>query len=364
MGKDYYKTLGVEKSATQQEIKKAFRKQAHKLHPDKTTGDEAKFKEVNEAYQVLGDEQKRQQYDQFGSNFDQQGGFGGGMNWDDFMRAARGQGGGGAGGFGGVDLGDIFGDIFGFGGGRSGGGTQRGRDIQIDVEIAFEDAAFGVEKSVVLTKQLACSVCTGSGAEPGTPMKTCDSCKGQGQVRSVQRTFLGAMQSVQVCPSCAGSGNLAEKKCAHCNGDGTERKKEDLHVKIPAGIHDGSSIRISGKGEFPGAGGAAGDLYVLVHVKPDDRFVRNGDDVHSEANITYPQAVLGDEIKIQTLDGEKTLIIPAGTQSHQQFRLKGLGTEKLRGSGRGNHYVKVVVEVPKKLNKKSKKAVEELAEVL
>lgn len=356
MSKDYYKTLGVEKSATQAEIKKAFRKKAHKFHPDKESGDEAKFKEVNEAYQILGDEQKRQQYDQFGSDFAQQGGFGGGMNWNDFMNATRGQ--GGFGGFN-VDLGDIFGDMFGFGG-RRGGGQTRGRDIQVDVELAFEEAVFGIDKELNITKGNACSVCDGSGAEPGAGTDTCNDCGGQGQVRTVQRTILGAMQSVRPCAACNATGQVPKVKCNHCGGVGVENKNTEMTVKIPAGIHNGASIRLTGKGEHPGAGGVAGDLYVVVHVRPSEEFTRDGDSILSEATITYPQAVLGDTIDIDTLEGEKQLIIPPGTQSHQQFRLKGLGVPHLRGSGRGHQYVKVMVDVPKKPSKKVKKLLEEL----
>lgn len=368
MSKDYYKTLGVEKGASQDEIKKAFRKQAHKHHPDKKDGDEAKFKEVNEAYQVLGDEKKRAQYDQFGADFDQQGGFGGGMNWEDFMRQARG--GGFQGGnvnfdFGGIDLGDIFGDMFGFGGGSRGGRrTVKGRDIQVDVQLSFEEAVFGVEKEISLTKINACSVCSGSGAEPGTKTETCEQCNGQGKVRHVQQTMFGAMQSVSDCAGCAGSGQIAKEKCKHCGGDGSERSAQDLKVKIPAGIHDGANIRLTGKGEFPGAGGVAGDLYVLVHVERHKQFEREGDTINSEVTISYPQAVMGDTVEIETLEGAKKLVIPAGTQSHQQFRLKGLGVPHLRGSGRGDQYVKVIVNIPKKPSKKVKKLLEELSEEL
>ncbi|MCB9799017.1 molecular chaperone DnaJ [Candidatus Nomurabacteria bacterium] len=368
MSKDYYKTLGVEKGASQEDIKKAFRKMAHKHHPDKKDGDEAKFKEVNEAYQVLGDEKKRAQYDQFGADFEQQGGFGGGMGWEDFMRHARG--GGFQGGnvnfdFGGIDLGDIFGDMFGFGGGSRGGRrTVKGRDIQVDVELSFEEAVFGVEKQISLTKVSACGVCSGSGAEPGSSTETCDQCGGQGQVRRVQQTMFGAMQSVSDCPGCAGSGKIAKNKCKHCGGDGAEKRAEDLKVKIPAGIHNGANIRLSGKGEFPGAGGVAGDLYVLVHVASHKNFERDGNTIYSEAHITYPQAVLGDTIEIDTLDGAKKLVIPAGTQSHQQFRLKGLGVPNLQRSGRGDQYVKVIVDVPRKPSKKLKKLLEEMNDEL
>lgn len=364
MSKDYYKTLGVEKTAGADEIKKAFRKLAHKYHPDKQTGDEEKFKEVNEAFQVLGDEQKRKQYDQFGADFAQQGGFGGGRGWDDFMRAARGQGdfSGFGSNFGGVDLGDLFGNIFGggFSGGHGGQGRHRGNDIQVDVEINFKDAAFGTEKEIRLTKNNNCDVCSGSGAEPGSKMKQCGTCNGQGQVRHVQRTILGAMQQVSVCPHCAGRGESAEKMCKHCGGDGMVRSESVYKVKIPAGIDNGGTIRLSGKGESAGAGGQAGDLYVVVHVRNDRDFAREGDDVYSKTTVSYPQAALGDNVKIQTLDGEKTISVPPGTQPHQLIRLKGLGIANLHTARRGDQYVKVVVDIPKKLSRKAKKLIEDL----
>ncbi len=361
MAKDYYKILGIEKGASSEEIKKSFRKMAHKHHPDKQGGDEEKFKEINEAYQVLGDEKKRQQYDQYGADFASQGGgFGGGMNWEDFMNATRGQGGGS--GFSGSDMGDIFGDMFGFGGSRRGHQQQQGRDIQVDVELSFHDAAFGITKEIRLNKNNPCDVCDGSGAEPGSKMNTCTECNGQGQVRQVQRTIFGAMQTMATCPKCQGKGQIPEKKCKHCGGDGTVRSESSYSVKIPAGIDEGQSIRLSGKGEYAGPGSIPGDLYVRVHVKEDKRFDRDGNDIYSEARITFPQAVLGDKIDIDTLDGSKKLVIPAGTQSHQQFRLKGQGVPHVQGGGRGDQYIKVMVDVPKSPSKKAKKLIEELRE--
>ncbi len=362
MSKDYYKVLGVEKSASTDEIKKAFRKLAHKYHPDKKTGDEAKFKEVNEAYQVLGNETKRKQFDQFGSDFEQQGGFGGGMNWEDFMHATRSGGGGFQGGnFGGIDLGDIFGDMFGFGGGRGRSQTQRGRDVQIDVEISFREAVFGTEKSVKLMKRNACDVCKGSGAEPGSNHKTCPECKGNGQVRHIQQTILGAIQSAATCGTCAGTGQVAEKQCKHCGGDGAVRSESEMKIKVPAGIDDGSTLRISSKGEHPGTGGAAGDLYVRVHVKSEKGYERHGDDIYTQVHISMMQAALGDHIHIDTLDGSKKLNIPSGTQSYQKFRLKGLGVTRLQSNKRGDQYVEIIVDIPKKLSHKAKKLLEELS---
>jgi molecular chaperone DnaJ len=371
MSKDYYKILGVDKGASEDEIKKAFRKLAHQYHPDKKGGDEAKFKEVNEAYQVVGNKEKREKYDQYGSTFDQMGGFGSGATWDDFMRAARGGGGGFQGGnvnfdFGGIDLGDIFGDMFGFGGGSSRGGRRqrRGNDIQVDVQIDFSEAVFGTEKEIRLTKNNACDVCTGTGVEPGSPMETCATCGGQGQVQQVQRTIFGAMQSVATCADCMGQGQKAKKKCRHCGGDGTVRNESNYKIKIPAGIDDGQSIRLQGKGEHAGSGGASGDLYIVVHVKPDHRFAREGYDIYTEAKISYPQAVLGDTIEIDTVDGRKKLVIPEGTQPGQKIRLKGRGVGQLHGSGRGDQYVVVIVDVPKRVSRKAKGLLQDLSKEL
>lgn len=362
MGKDYYKILNIEKSASQDEIKKAFRKLAHKYHPDKKEGNEEKFKEVNEAYQVLGNEGKRKQYDQFGSTFDQQGGFGGGMGWEDFMRAARGQGDFSGFNFGGIDLGDIFGDLFGFGfgGGRRSSRQRRGNDIQVDLQLSFREAVFGVEKDIKLTKRNNCDVCSGSGAEPGSKIETCSQCGGQGQVRRVQQTILGAMQSVGVCPDCGGAGEKASKQCRHCSGQGTVRSESKYKIKIPAGIDNGETIRLSGMGESAGSRGVAGDLYVRVHVSPEKGFHRDRYNIYSEAHISFSQAVLGDKIEIDTLDGKKKLVIPSGTQSHQQFKLRGLGVPVLNRSGRGDQYVKVIVDIPKRVSRKAKKLIGDL----
>ncbi len=364
MSKDYYKILGVEKNASAEELKKAFRKLAHKYHPDKQGGDEAKFKEVNEAFQVLGDETKRKQYDQFGADFNQQGGFGGGMSWEDFMKATRGQNGGGGfnANFGGFDFGDIFGDMFGMGGRSS--RQARGNDIQVDIEIGFREAAFGIEREIKLTKNNACDVCSGSGAEPGSKLNTCDECKGAGQVRRMQQTILGAMQTVVACPKCSGSGKIPEKRCKHCSGDGVIRSESTYKIKIPAGISEGESIRLGGKGESAGAGTQPGDLYIRIHVRPEKGFERDEYDVHSEITINYPQAVLGDTVAVETLDGEKKVAVPEGVQSGQVIRLKGLGIPRLHSSGRGDQYVHVKLDVPKKISKKAKQLIEDLKKEL
>lgn len=364
MSKDYYKILGVEKGASPEEIKKAFRKLAHKYHPDKQGGDEEKFKEVNEAYQVVGNDEKRAKYDQYGSDFDQQGGFGGGAGWEDFMRAARGQGGAQNVNFdfGDIDLGDLFGGMFGGGGRRQ--RTRRGNDIQVDVQLDFKESMTGAEKEIRLNKNNDCPICNGSATEPGSKMKTCGQCNGQGQIRQVQQTILGPMQSVGTCSACHGKGETPEKKCKHCNGVGHTRSESVYKVKIPAGIDNGGTIRLTGKGESAGAGGQSGDLYVVVHVKGDKTFSREGDDIFTDITISYPQAVLGDKVEIDTIDGLKKLVIPEGTQSHQQIRLKNLGAPNVHGRGRGDHYVRVMIDVPSKISKKAKKLLEELNEEL
>ncbi len=368
MSKDYYKILGVEKNASAEELKKAFRKLAHKYHPDKKGGDEEKFKGINEAFQVLGDASKRKQYDQFGSDFEQQGGFGGGANWEDFMRAARG--GGGQSGFnasfGGFDLNDLFGDVFGYGGGRGGHGhtAERGNDIQVDVQLSFREAVFGVEKKIQLTKKNPCAVCSGTAAEPGSALKTCSTCGGQGRVARVQQTILGSMQTVGICHACRGQGKIPEKICKHCGGKGWERTESSYNIKIPAGIDHGESIRLSGKGESGGAGSTPGDLYIRVSVKPEPGFDRRGNDLYSEVRISYPQAVLGDAIEINTLEGTKKLSIPSGTASQQQFRLRDLGVPHLQSTRRGDHYVTVIVDIPKHPSRKAKKLIEELKDEL
>lgn len=367
MSKDYYKILGVDKNASPDDIKKAFKKLAMQHHPDRQGGDEAKFKEINEAYQVLNDPEKRKRYDQFGSDFEQQGGFGGGMNWDDFMRATRGQGGfqGGNFSFDFGDLSDVFGDLFGFGGGgRSPGSRQtRGRDIQVDVEVDFKEAAFGVEKEITLRKQTACDVCQGSGGEPGTALEKCDTCHGQGQIIQNQRTFLGTIQTAAVCSACQGRGEKPSKKCKHCNGAGVLLKSVNHTVKIPAGIDNGQSLRLSGMGEAA-SGGTSGDLYVVVHVRPLPGFKRDGFDIYTQKEISFPEAVLGAKVPVETLEGEVTVVIPEGTESGQLIRLKDKGIPELQGRGRGNLYVEVKIRVPKKVSKEVKKLLEELGREL
>jgi molecular chaperone DnaJ len=366
MPKDYYNVLGVSKGASDDEIKKAYRKLAHQHHPDKSGGDEAKFKEVNEAYQVLSDKEKRTQYDQYGQTFEQaqsQGGFSGFNGFRDFSSYAEGfdfNFGGGQGGFS-----DIFGDIFeqaGFGGGARGRGRRkyRGEDIQVDVEISFQEMAEGVEKEVELYKRTKCSRCEGEGVEPGSKKVECPTCKGEGQIRTNRRTILGTFQQTSVCPECQGEGKIPEKKCKKCGGDGRVREYEKIKIKIPAGIKEGQTIRLENSGEAGEKGGEAGDLYVNIHVSPDDRFERDGDDIRSEAKISFSQAALGDKISVDTISGEVKLKIPSGTQSGEIFRLKGHGVKHLSRYGHGDHYVKIQVETPRNLTREQRELLEKL----
>ncbi|HUT22081.1 MAG TPA: molecular chaperone DnaJ [Candidatus Bipolaricaulota bacterium] len=345
--KDYYKTLGVEKNASQDEIKRAFRKLAHQYHPDKPDGNEQKFKEVNEAYQALGDEKKRQQYDQFGSTFDQAGagGFGGFSGQNPF-----------GGGFSSAnfdmgDLGDIFGDVFGFGS-RS-RRQARGADIEMDLTVDFMEAVFGAEKVISLNKNIVCPNCSGNGAEPGSKIYECPACKGSGRQSRVQQTILGAIQTQVACPDCGGKGRKIEKKCSRCKGMGIVNENEEIKVSVPAGIDNGESLKLSGRGEAASSG-EAGDLYLHIRVRPSDQFERRGYDILSNQQISFARAALGDKMEINTIDGEVSLKIPAGTQPGTKFRLKGKGIPKLRGYGRGDHWVIIDVNVPKNLTREQK----------
>ena len=350
--RDYYEVLGIGKSASADEIKKAFRKAAVQHHPDKEGGDESKFKEVNEAYEVLKDPSKRQRYDQFGhagvggnSGGDPYGGFGGqgqNINFD----------------FGDMGLGDIFSSFF---GGQAGGGQRRqnrGRDVEVALDVSFEQAVFGTEVELNLELDDECEHCKGSTVEPGHEMKTCDDCKGSGQVMRVMRTVFGNIQQATVCPTCKGSGKVPEKVCSVCHGKGTHRKKQDIGLKVPAGIDDGATIRLREHGEAT-ANGPKGDLYVNVRVRPHKKFTREGDLILSEETVSMVDAALGTEIEVETVDGPVKMKIPAGTQPGTDFKLSSHGVPHLKRETRGAHIVTMHVETPTKLNKKQQELLEE-----
>jgi molecular chaperone DnaJ len=345
--RDYYEVLGVSKNASADEIKKAFRKQAIQHHPDKEGGDETKFKEINEAYEVLKDDRKRQRYDQFGhagvgssaaSDGDPFAGFGGfgqgqNINFD----------------FGDLGLGDIFGSFFG-GGGQQRSRQTRGRDVETAVEITFEQAVFGTEVDLNLNLEDVCEHCKGKTVEPGHEMKTCDTCGGSGQIVNVTRTVFGNIQQASTCPKCKGTGKVPEKVCTMCHGKGTQRKSQQIGLKIPAGIDDGATIRLREHGEAV-ANGPKGDLYVNIRVKPHKKFTREGDLILSEETIGMVDAALGTEIAVETVNGEVRMKVPAGTQSGTDFKLSGHGVPHLKSANRGAHIVTIIVETPTKLSK-------------
>ncbi|HAL63859.1 MAG TPA: molecular chaperone DnaJ, partial [Clostridiales bacterium] len=343
---DYYEVLGVSKGASADEIKKAYRKEAKKYHPDLHPGDkaaEAKFKEINEAYEVLSDSDKKARYDQFGhAGVDPN--FGGGA------------GGGGFDGFG--DFGDIFSDIFGgfgFGGGSSRrNGPKRGADIRQIIELTFEEAAFGCKKKITLNKMEACETCHGSGAKPGTNPQTCTRCGGSGQVTTQTRTPLGYMRNVTTCPECHGSGKIIKDPCSSCHGSGRVRRQRTIEVDIPQGINDGQTMQISGGGEPGAKGGPTGDLLLTIRIKKHEIFTRDEFDVYITMPITFVQAVLGATIKVPTISGVVEYDIPQETQTGSVFRLRGKGIPYIRGKGRGDQYVKVEIETPKNLSARQK----------
>jgi len=348
--RDYYEVLGVSKTASADEIKKAFRRAAVQHHPDKEGGNEEKFKEINEAYDVLKDAQKRQRYDQFGhAGVGGSGGGGGGGNpFEGF---------GGAQGF---DFGDGLGDIFSqfFGGGGRQQAPQRGRDVEVTLQLTFEEAVFGLETSIDLDIDDECPHCHGTTVEPGHDMKTCPTCQGSGQQTRVMNTMFGAIQQSVVCPTCHGRGKIPEKECTVCHGKGTQRKKQSIKLKVPAGIDDGSTIRLSGRGEAI-TDGQKGDLYVNIRVKAHKQFTREGNIILSEAHVGMVDATLGVEIDIETVDGTVRMKVPAGTQSGTDFKLSGHGVPHMNSDKRGPHIVNIVVDTPTKLSKKQRELLEQ-----
>jgi len=349
--RDYYEVLGVNKGVGDDELKKAYRKVAKKYHPDLHPGDkdaEAKFKEVNEAYEVLSNPDKRQRYDAYGH-----------AGVDPNFGA-----GGGAGGFGGFDFGDIFGDIFGggfggFGGGSRRNGPVRGNDVRQVVDITFEEAVFGCKKKINITKQDTCSTCKGTGAKPGTSAVTCSKCGGSGQVRNQVRTPLGFMTNIGTCPDCRGTGKIINDPCRDCRGTGKVRKNVTVEISIPAGADNGITMQISGKGEPGERGGPAGDLLVTIRVRPHKLFKRDNTSLYLDMPITFVQAALGATVQVPTLDGTVEYDIPEGTQSETVFKLRGKGVPEIHGRGRGDLFVKVKVEVPTNLTAKQKEILQE-----
>ena len=358
MPKDYYKILGVDKKTSKDEIKKAFRVLAHKYHPDKKGGDEAKFKEVNEAYSVLSDDRKRAEYDSYGRTFGSggpgagQGGAGSGgfegFDFSQFRNAAGSQG---------FDFGDIFSDFFAGATGR-GGQARRGRDISIDIELNFEDAVFGVERKILLNKTSTCETCSGNGGAPGTEFATCKTCNGKGKVREMRGTIFGSFSMEQICETCLGKGKVPKELCKECRGSGIIKKQHEIGVKIPAGIDDGEMIRLSGMGEAVSAG-TAGDLYIKVHVRKHPLFRREGQNLVMDLLVKLSEALLGGERVIKTLDGDVTIRIPEHVSFAEILRIKGRGVPSERGR-RGDILIRINIELPKKLSKESRRLIEEL----
>jgi len=359
--KDYYSILGIEKSAGQDEIRSAFRKLAIKYHPDKNKGDKAaeeKFKEINEAYQVLSDPQKRSNYDQFGTS-----------EFDGGPQGAQGF--GGFGGFGGFDsdfggFGDIFDSIF----GGAGRGTRSrrsqaepGADLEYNLNLTFEEAVFGCEKEVSINRNEKCETCNGTGAKKGTSPKTCDKCGGAGQIRVQRQTPLGTMSTVAVCDKCHGTGKIIDEPCSTCHGTGKERKHRKIKINVPAGVDTGNVIPLRGQGEHGTNGGPSGDLYINIRVSSHPKFKRSGFDISFDTHISFGMAVMGAEISVDTVDGPVKYTIPEGTQSGTVFRLRGKGVPRVNSSGRGDQYVKVIVDIPKKINEKQREALKNFMKI-
>ncbi len=364
MSKDYYKILGVEKGASKDEIKKAFYKLAHKYHPDKKDGNEAKFKEVNEAYQTLSDDSKRSKYDQFGSGFENMGGQGyggngqGGFEGFDFSGFSNGGGADFGSSFDMGNLNDIFSDFFtgGMGGGRS--EARRGRDISTEIQISFSESIFGTSRKILITKTSNCTTCNGSGAKPGTKMETCKYCNGQGKIREAKRTILGTISSTRICDECLGSGEVPKEKCDTCKGKGVLRKEEEISINIPSGIRDGEMIRMTGSGEAI-TKGTTGDLYIKINVTSHPVFKREGNDLTMNLDLRLSDALLGTEYSIQTLDGEIQVKIPEGISINEILRVKGKGVPITKNK-RGDLLIKLKIKLPGKLSRKSREIIEQL----
>lgn len=354
MAKDYYDILGVNKGASKDEIKKAFYKMAHKYHPDKKEGNEAKFKEVNEAYQVLSDDSKRSKYDQFGSGFENMGGghSHGGAGFEGFDFSGFQNGGMD------FDLNDIFSEFF--TGGMGGGRTQarRGRDISTEIQISFSDAVFGTNRKILITKTSECLICHGSGAKAGTKVETCKTCNGQGRIREAKRTIFGTMASTKICDACYGTGEVPKEICDNCKGKGVLRREEEVAVVIPAGMRDGEMIRMTGMGEAV-ARGTAGDLYIKINVAPHPIFKREGHDLVMGLDLKLSDALLGTKYNIKTLDGEIEVATPEGVGIDEILRVRGKGVPHSRGK-RGDLLIKLNIKLPKKLSRKEKEIIEEL----
>jgi len=357
--KDYYQVLGVTKAATEEEIKSAFRKLAHKYHPDKKGGDEKKFKEVSEAYSVLSDKKRRAEYDTYGKTF-AGGGPQGGQGFGGFDFSNFSAGGGQAGfGFGNgqafeFDLGDVFGEFF---GGRA-ARARRGRDVSIDIELSFREAIFGTERRVLMAKQSMCTTCGGSGSKKGSKLITCASCNGKGEIRETRSSFFGTFTTSRTCPRCHGKGEVPETPCEICRGEGVMKREEEIRVVVPAGVENGEMIRMPRLGEAV-AGGVAGDLYVKIHVREDRAFARDGNNLVTVLPIKLTDALLGGEYRIQSLDGEVPLSVPAGVMHGEMLRIRGRGVPSGRGA-RGDLLVRIDIEFPKKLSKSARELIEKL----
>lgn len=362
MAKDYYNILGVSKNASKDEIKKAFYKLAHKYHPDKKEGNEKKFKEVNEAYQVLSDDAKRSKYDQFGSSFENmgaQGGYGGGAPFEgfDFGNFSGGYGAGAEFDFG--NLNDIFSDFFGGGMGRR-AEVRRGRDISTELQISFADAVFGTTRRILITKTSKCLTCDGSGAKSGSKMETCKKCNGQGKIHEMKRTILGAVSSTKICETCLGEGVVPKDACEKCKGRGVLRREEEISIVVPPGIRDGEMIRMTGYGEAVSRG-TSGDLYIKINVTSHPVFKRDGNDLVMTLNLKLSDALLGAKYPIETLDGNIEVTIPEGVTMNEILRVKGKGVPVGKGK-RGDLLIKLNIKLPSKLSRKTRELVEKLKE--